>query len=266
MNSPLDSPILRTTFSALCDVPAHTPYLAGRLNLRYVQTHWLHKWAGELATHGPVVLITHGSDMTADDAVAKLVPPNVEKWFTVNCATDKATALPIGLRIDHEGDRYLQVMRDARRGERRNLLYLCATYKNAPLAESIKAERGAIYRQFDRKWVTRKGGYSFDDVPFDEFCSDICSHEYVLCPRGACPDTHRMWEALYLGSIPVVKRCPEVLQFDYLPILFVDDYEDVTVKLLEANRDRLRNQLAECFEPLTANYWLEQIRDAMPIR
>jgi hypothetical protein len=30
--------------------------------------------------------------------------------------------------------------------------------------------------------------------------------QFIACPRGNGTDTHRFWEALYRGSVPVVKR------------------------------------------------------------
>jgi hypothetical protein len=32
------------------------------------------------------------------------------------------------------------------------------------------------------------------------------SYKYIACPRGNGTDTHRFWESLYRGSIPVVKE------------------------------------------------------------
>lgn len=29
---------------------------------------------------------------------------------------------------------------------------------------------------------------------------------YVLCPKGVGEDCHRFWEAIYLNTIPIVKR------------------------------------------------------------
>lgn len=36
------------------------------------------------------------------------------------------------------------------------------------------------------------------------YLAEIASHRIVLCPRGNGMDTHRFWETLYLGAIPVV--------------------------------------------------------------
>jgi hypothetical protein len=62
----------------------------------------------------------------------------------------------------------------------------------------------------------------------------ILRHRFVLCPPGNGVDTHRMWEALVAGAIPVVLRSQAMKPFESLPILFVEDYREVTIELLEA--------------------------------
>lgn len=38
----------------------------------------------------------------------------------------------------------------------------------------------------------------------EQFWKQMASHKYVLCPRGNGFDTHRFWEALWLGCIPII--------------------------------------------------------------
>jgi hypothetical protein len=46
---------------------------------------------------------------------------------------------------------------------------------------------------------------------------------YVVAPRGGGEDTHRAWEALYLGAVPIVKHSPIDSVFKDLPVHFVDE-------------------------------------------
>jgi len=39
-----------------------------------------------------------------------------------------------------------------------------------------------------------------------DYSKALHSHKYVLCPEGNGMDTHRLWETLYAGSIPIVSR------------------------------------------------------------
>lgn len=40
--------------------------------------------------------------------------------------------------------------------------------------------------------------------PYGEYLVDLASHRFCLCLRGNGIDTHRFWESLYLGVIPVI--------------------------------------------------------------
>lgn len=54
--------------------------------------------------------------------------------------------------------------------------------------------------------------------------------QFIACPRGNGTDTHRFWEALYRGSVPVVKRSAWSQSIDELGIPMIQlnswDYEE----------------------------------------
>lgn len=243
-------------------VKPHTPALTIRDGIAYVQTHELHRNVDALAAAGPVVLVTHASDMTADDALAELIPPNVTAWYSMNAATTKARPLPIGLRSDWDGCEILTALRaaaDAPKGNR--AAYLCATWNTPSLPEAARVERRKLYGLFvDAAWVTCRGGNTAGDVPPAQFFADMRAHRYVLCPRGAGYDCHRFYEALYLGAIPIIRHSDVMARLDCFPALRVWDWSQVTPELLEREYPRLAAEVATCVEPLTAGYWTKAIR------
>ena len=56
---------------------------------------------------------------------------------------------------------------------------------------------------------------------------DLERFVFVLCPWGNGFDTHRIWETLYSGSIPVIKKHKTFEYLEGLPALFIDNYEDL---------------------------------------
>jgi hypothetical protein len=62
---------------------------------------------------------------------------------------------------------------------------------------------------------------------------------YTLSPRGAGEDCHRFYEAIYLDSIPIVKRTntPFDKLYNIFPCLIVDDWCDITEELLIKNKE-----------------------------
>jgi hypothetical protein len=70
---------------------------------------------------------------------------------------------------------------------------------------------------------------------------------YVLSPRGAGEDCHRFYEAIYLDSIPIVKRTNTAFDklYNIFPCLIVNDWNEVTEELLESKKDECFTKLKE---------------------
>ena len=76
-------------------------------------------------------------------------------------------------------------------------------------------------------------------VKMDKFVSPLrlawmmSRHKFVLAPRGNGVDTHRLWEALYRGCIPILKRdeWSESIARLSLPVILIDDWNDEDIKI-----------------------------------
>jgi hypothetical protein len=55
--------------------------------------------------------------------------------------------------------------------------------------------------------------------------------KFVLSPPGNGPDCHRTWEAIYSGAIPIVKRDFWPFKTLSLPVLVVNDWNEVPEKI-----------------------------------
>jgi hypothetical protein len=62
--------------------------------------------------------------------------------------------------------------------------------------------------------------------------STMSSHTFVLSPRGVGLDCYRTYEALLLGSYPIVKSSALDGVFERLPVLIVEDWDRVTIDVL----------------------------------
>lgn len=47
---------------------------------------------------------------------------------------------------------------------------------------------------------------------------------FVACPRGNGIDTHRFWESVYLGAIPIILREDKIPAYDIAPHLVIDSW------------------------------------------
>lgn len=61
-----------------------------------------------------------------------------------------------------------------------------------------------------------------------DWYATVSEYSLVLCPRGNGLDTHRAWEALYLGRIPVVTSSAMDAAFDGLPVLILGSWDELS--------------------------------------
>jgi hypothetical protein len=87
-------------------------------------------------------------------------------------------------------------------------------------------------------------------------------YAFVISPNGSGYDCYRTWEALLLGCIPVMKRCPisTLNLFEGLPVLLVDDWSDVNLDLLKQTVSFVTKNTWN-LEKLTLNYWKQKIME-----
>jgi hypothetical protein len=61
-------------------------------------------------------------------------------------------------------------------------------------------------------------------------------------------------EALYLGTIPIVKKCIAMEQFYDLPCVFIDDWSEVTEEFLHEKYEEIMNRDYD-LDKLYVSYW-----------
>lgn len=110
---------------------------------------------------------------------------------------------------------------------------------------------------------------SFDRSTFEvvaKYCSPKSyaqlsgQYRFIACPRGNGVDTHRFWEALYRGSIPIVKASEWSRGLESLGITYiqVEDWSETKLeikKFIEQGLDSSANDSALWFP-----WWEEKIR------
>ena len=95
-------------------------------------------------------------------------------------------------------------------------------------------------------------------VNFKDHIQRLSEYVSCACPQGNGVDTHRLWESLYTGCVPVVIRSPfiDTLMYyfgDDLPLIILDSWEEYDT---EKNVPKV-----ERIEALTVDYYRRQIYD-----
>ena len=179
------------------------------------------------------IIFTNLEDTPIDDFIIDRIPENVACISAVNAITynDKVIPAPYGVqrRMTPDDDRIEQLtewMEFDNKDNPDNLLYVSHN-------ESSNARRLGIKNLFyDKDWAE----VNEQRVSYNTFLSNLSNSKFMICPIGNAIDCHRNWEVLYMRRVPVMVRDPylEKLYEDY-PVLFVDNYKDVTKELLIKN-------------------------------
>lgn len=67
-----------------------------------------------------------------------------------------------------------------------------------------------------------------------DYLLNLKRSKFCVCPQGNGYDTHRMWESLYMKTIPIVKRSEMINYWEKMfPMIVVDDWNELDISYLE---------------------------------
>lgn len=213
----------------------------------------------------PFTLVSGRSDYTVPDTFIQasgqiLKNPFLKKWYAINCVRNHEKLVPLPLGID-----YHSIMNDSQLLPLEQEKVLLNVKKNMkPLSETLPlavtnfqhAMNDPPLRVYYRKpayeilkdkdciiWLPKQ-----ERTEFWKSCND---NMFVICPFGNGPDTHRTYEVLALGRVPIVLHAHfnENL-FKGMPIVVVHDWNSITREFIEDNY----KQIIKKFENNEYNY------------
>jgi hypothetical protein len=234
-------------------------------NICYIKTDFFYigqfNWRGHL--HPSFIddfcVIGH-----SDYPVTSYISNKFNKVFCINRNTNNSNTFGIPLGITNYSDESQlhkiygnkEVMIEVSNQEivKDNLAYMNFNISNYPV------ERQLVFDKFKNEDCVLQGqiGTSLDSRI--KFLQDIKSSKFVFCPRGNGVDTHRIWESLYMGSIPIVIYEETHHLFNDLPILFIKDWSEITEEFLNEKYDEY-NKKSWNLEKLKIEYWTNFIKN-----
>lgn len=234
--------------------------LLKELNIVYTHTMYVKQLFHTIAALSQrFVIITHNSDVNIHNAFKP--PENVVKWHSqnVDVIDDRIESIPIGLENDrwfkkvNKKEKMLSKLKEQRKIK--NLVYM-----NHNIKTNLNERLHPYQLLRDKSWVTADMRVNGED--FDNYIDNIYNHKYVICPRGNGMDTHRFWETLYMGAIPIVKKDINNWFYCDIPILYVNDWDEVTLDTLDDMYIMLSNGEWDT-KKLTFTYWKNKILNQM---
>ncbi len=222
----------------------------------------------------PYIIITHGyrDETNFEYQRTYLEEDNIIAWFSIHPmekAHDKYHPIPLGVsgnksiyRKRRKVNTYLKALRE--KTGKSNLVYLNFNDKTA-------SERAHVRKLFTNKPFVLERKKS---IPFNTYLKEMATCKFVLSPRGSGPDCFRTWEALLVGSIPIVRRCVfgdannrkvcnhSTLDdlYEGLPVVIIDIWEEVTEEFLHQKYSEIMSKHYD-IRPLYLEYWYEKVKE-----
>ena len=202
-----------------------------------------------------IKLITHQTDLSISKKVFRKKPNCISKWFAINVDYEHQDLipLPIGLSNDYSPknimkENYKELV-EVPFNEKTNLLYV-NFQRNTNFISRYKLES----KLKNYYWVH----HEYPHLEIKQYLNHLQSFKFIFSPQGNGIDTHRVWETIYAGSIPVVEKHINFKYFKDLPIIFYKESKELSLEYLQ---EKEKNLEIENFysRKLSIDYWLEMI-------
>jgi len=203
---------------------------------------------------------------------------NLKHWFCQNCLVShpKITLMPLGL--DYHTMMYYSHIRSDR-GEQITPIdqeeeIMTLRKRMKPFWERIPACYGNFQYLTITKYGTSDRTEAINILPANLIYFD-CKHKrrqtfinqlsfaFVVSPFGQDYECIRTWEALCLGCIPIMKHCPLDPLYEDLPVILIDNWDEVTSeflqrKMIEFKEKHLNHEFK--YEKLHKHYWVKLLQ------
>ena len=174
-----------------------------------------------------IKLITNQTDTLITKKIYNKKPRCISQWYSVNVGYKDEGLIPIPLGIANEYEKNLSENEITQNAvSKDDKLYL-----NFRENTSYK-HRHKLYEYFSVfDWSISRN----PDLDNNDYSTDLSRYKFVLCPWGNGVDTHRIWETLYSGSVPVTKQHLTLSTLKDIPVVFYENYKEITYKELTCN-------------------------------
>jgi hypothetical protein len=230
----------------------------------YVHPNVLRLFFSKIHTQicSPYLLVTTNSDFPVPRHFARFLDdPKIIAWFGQNpdhsSYHEKFYPLPRGLPNSACMDNNLLALDKIRHFvEQGACLKKYKVILNTDI-NTCSSERGELYNLFHNQPFC----FRPPRVPFQEYLTNVSESVWTLSPRGNGLDCYRTWEALILGSIPIVKTSSLDRLFEDLPVLIIDNWSQLTEEFLETKQQDMLHKNYRT-EKIFISYWIQLISTA----
>jgi hypothetical protein len=191
----------------------------------------------------------------------------VSQVYSVNSVPWKyfASSLPLGLSNDSNESSLHQVLGNTGHLKEANERSDFSSGFSGSIYANFTSKNSFVARNELLRTIRNKQNIIFDTPVFSnsgriEYLMKLRAFNYVLCPEGNGVDTHRLWETLYMGGIPIIKSNPYINSLmNDLPVLVVSEWEQVLdTDFLEQSYFQIKSGSFD-YDKLFWPYWQRKI-------
>lgn len=208
----------------------------------------------------PYILVTfcYGPVSTIADYVHN---PKILAWFgqanSDAIKYDKFTLMPLGILADsnlyNKRDEIITLFQQFKDKNKNTLLYM--NFKIHEGEHVSLGDRHNVYHLFKDKSFCKSVYLTHEwRKPFLEYMDDMSQCKFTISPEGDMHDCYRHWEALLVGSIPIIHKSPLDNIFTDLPVIIVDNYNEITEDFLNQKYEEIKNKQYN-LDKIYMKYW-----------
>jgi hypothetical protein len=200
------------------------------------------------------ILVTHNSDQKFTTIHLNQIKPYVSHIYAINCEIKDPLVSPIPLGfVDSKykpHNKFIEIKN--KELEKSILCYMNFAINTNP------SKRQECWNTFiNQDWVCKES-----NIPPEDFYNQVAKSKYVLSPEGTGIDCHRIYESIYLGSIPILKTSELDYFYKDLPVIIVNNWNQITQKYLKTNYLKLKIKLDEWKNAnptwINPSFWLRE--------
>lgn len=208
----------------------------------------------------PYIIITHGHHLDSFQPEYKrfLEDNKIIAWFSIDpyyLSLPKFYPLPLGVwqsksqKIYTRKSHFNKLFSKLRYKHKNKLIYTNFSFKTYEKRDLVKdiLKKKHLYKQTYRK-------------NFEDYIIEMSNYKFTASPRGAGIDCYRTWEALLVGSIPIVLSSSLDPLYEDLPVLIIQDWNQLNKNFLKKKYLEITKKKYS-LRKLYIDYWQRKIKD-----
>ncbi len=205
------------------------------------------------------ILVTHNGDEAVDDSLFSLTNDKILKWYGINILVNNPKVIPIPLGIENKHWYHCGIPSIFNWVIKKNLPKVSKIFYGFTVGTNAKERAGAL--------EVLKAHPLAETLPYwmnyPMYLKLLSTYKFTLSPPGSSVEGHRTWDALYIGTVPIVKESVTINYFKKIgvPLLSLSNWKELE-KFDSQSLDRTFDEIHKNSkkETLYMSYWADKIR------